>query len=158
MIFTVYFHKNYQIVNKFLQSWVKMTPNNILYMLLVQNHSWEWGFLWKNAIFIPGAVYWTARCHYFTNGSPALTAPTSHWRNFWGCLMCEAVIGSLNLHGKQCASMCTWLLECGRGQSEEAYSASITTKVHHQQLSNGRPHTHLYPYMAIFKCVYQCSM
>ena len=57
--------------------------------------------------------------------------------------MCEAVIGSLNLNGKQCASMCTWLLECGRGQSEEAYSASITTKVHHQQLSNGRPHTHL---------------
>ena len=95
MIFTVYFHKNYQIVNKFLQSWVKMTPNNILYMLLVQKHSWEWGFLWKNAIFIPGAVYWTARCHYFTNGSPALTAPTPHWRNFWGCLMCEAVIGSL---------------------------------------------------------------
>ena len=72
--------------------------------------------------------------------------------------MCLFVIGSLNLHGKQCASMCTWLLECGRGQSEEAYSASITTKVHHQQLSNGRPHTHLCPYMAIFKCVYQCSM
>ena len=44
-----------------------------------------------------------------------------------------------------------WPLECGRGQSEEAYSAFLSTKVHHHQPSNGRPHTHLCPYMAIFK-------